>query len=74
MAALGPSVMWEDGVAVDVSGNLYVADAGDFVDGGLGKILKITPDGLVTTVAGNGRHTPFRTLRVSRSTASGTST
>lgn len=36
------------GLAVDPSGNLYVADNGSF------KIRRITPDGLVTTLAGNG--------------------
>jgi sugar lactone lactonase YvrE len=58
VGALRPYVMSEEGVAVDASGNLYVADGGDEFDGGLGKILKIMPDGLVTTVAGDGTPSP----------------
>lgn len=37
------NVMSEIGVARDASGDLYVADGGDEVDGGLAKILKIAP-------------------------------
>lgn len=37
------------GIAIDVAGNLYVADTGN------DKIKKVTPDGEVTTVAGAGR-------------------
>jgi len=36
------------GVAVDASGNLYIADSNN------GRIRKVTPAGIITTVAGNG--------------------
>jgi hypothetical protein len=36
------------GVAVDASGNLFIADSGD------GRIRKVTPQGIISTVAGNG--------------------
>ena len=49
---LHQEVMTISGVATDRSGNLYVADAGDGADGGQGKILKITPAGAVTAIAG----------------------
>jgi sugar lactone lactonase YvrE len=42
------SFLHPDGLAVDRSGNVYVADVGN------NKIRKITPDGLVSTVAGTG--------------------
>jgi uncharacterized protein (TIGR03437 family) len=36
------------GVAVDTNGNLFIADTGNH------RVRKVTPDGLITTVAGNG--------------------
>lgn len=36
------------GIAVDTAGNLYITDTGNY------RIRKITPDGAVSTVAGNG--------------------
>ena len=38
-------------VAVDYAGNLFIADSGNFV------VRKVTPDGMITTVAGNGSFT-----------------
>ncbi len=43
------SFSYPQGVAVGPSGNVYVADTGSL------KIRKITPEGLVTTLAGDGR-------------------
>jgi sugar lactone lactonase YvrE len=40
------------GVAVDRDGNVYIADTGHL------RIRKVTPDGLITTVAGNGEALP----------------
>ena len=40
------------GVAVDAGGNLYVADSGNAV------VRRITPGGLITTIAGNGTFSP----------------
>lgn len=37
------------GVAVDSAGNLYIADTGN------NRVRKVTPDGIITTVAGDGR-------------------
>lgn len=37
-----------DGITIDNAGNLYVADAGNFA------VRKVTPAGIVTTIAGNG--------------------
>jgi sugar lactone lactonase YvrE len=37
-----------EGLAVDQQGNLYIADAGN------DRVRKVTPDGMITTIAGNG--------------------
>jgi trimeric autotransporter adhesin len=39
---------WLYGISVDSTGNLYIAD------GSANKILKVSPDGMISTVAGNG--------------------
>jgi hypothetical protein len=36
------------GLAYDTAGNLYIADTGNF------RVRKVTPQGIITTVAGNG--------------------
>ena len=46
--ATNATLGWPDGVAVDSAGNLYIAD------GGRMRISKVTPDGTITSVAGNG--------------------
>jgi sugar lactone lactonase YvrE len=38
------------GVAVDSVGNVFIADSGNY------RILEVTPDGIITTVAGNGAY------------------
>ncbi len=47
-----------NGVAVDSKGNLYIADTGtrsiNFVTLGGNRIRKVTPDGIITTIVGNG--------------------
>ena len=40
------------GVAVDSGGNLYIADTGNYV------VRRVTPGGLITTIAGNGQYYP----------------
>lgn len=42
------------GLALDVEGNIYVADIGNF------KIIKITPTGEATSFAGNAENDPFK--------------
>jgi trimeric autotransporter adhesin len=47
--ATSVDLAWPVGLALDASGNLYIADASNSV------ILKVTPTGTLTTVAGNGK-------------------
>ena len=42
------------GVAVDASGNLFIADSG--VNGGNNRIRKVSVSGVITTIAGNGSY------------------
>jgi sugar lactone lactonase YvrE len=46
--ATSASLSYPAGMAVDASGNLYIADAGN------NRIRRVSPDGIISTVAGNG--------------------
>ena len=46
--ATSTSLHYPHGVAVDGQGNLFIADHGNY------RIRKVSPDGIITTVAGNG--------------------
>jgi sugar lactone lactonase YvrE len=46
--ATSARLYWPYGIAVDAAGNLFIADTGNCV------IRKVTPDGLIRTIAGNG--------------------
>jgi trimeric autotransporter adhesin len=46
--ATSASINAPEGLALDAAGNLYIADTND------NAIRKVTPDGLITTIAGNG--------------------
>jgi uncharacterized protein (TIGR03437 family) len=46
--AVGAAIYSPSGVAVDAAGNLYIADSGDNL------IRKVTPGGIISTIAGNG--------------------
>ena len=50
IAATSAELYYPNGIAVDFSGNLYIADAGN------SRIRKVTPGGIITTVAGNGNN------------------
>jgi sugar lactone lactonase YvrE len=48
--ATNASLSWPEGVAVDASGNLFIADYGD------SRVRKVDTNGIITTVAGNGNY------------------
>jgi sugar lactone lactonase YvrE len=47
-AATSAELFWPDGVAVDTSGNLFIADYGNC------RIRKVDTNGIIATIAGNG--------------------
>src|SRR5438876_3830946 len=49
--AASAALSWPYGVAVDGAGNIYIADTGNH------RIRKVSPDGIITTVAGLGSFT-----------------
>jgi hypothetical protein len=59
--AVDASIGVPTGVAVDPSGNVYIADCTDYQTGSpascvLGTILKVSPNGIITNFAGNGTY------------------
>lgn len=46
--AVNAALTYPAGLAVDVHGNIYISDSGTNV------VRKVTPDGVITTIAGNG--------------------
>jgi NHL repeat-containing protein len=51
--ATAATLTWPSGLAIDGAGSLYIADLYNF------RIRKVTRDGIITTVAGNGYVGPF---------------
>ena len=55
--AISAQLEYPEAVAVDAAGNLYIADSGNYPSQGGGwssVIRKVSPTGVITTVAGNG--------------------
>jgi sugar lactone lactonase YvrE len=55
-AGLPPRFSNASGIEVDAAGNIYIADRGHSA------VRKVTPDGTVSTIAGGGPSSPFRSL------------
>ena len=53
-AAINATFLGPQGVALDSAGNLYIADCDCYEDGSGAYIRKVSPSGIITTVAGNG--------------------
>src|SRR6185369_81266 len=49
VAAVQAPLRAPDGVAVDAGGNLYIADSDNHL------VARVSPDGILTVIAGNGR-------------------
>lgn len=52
-SALSAAISYPTGIDVDDNGNLYIADRYNY------RIRKVTPQGIITTVAGNGTYNPL---------------
>jgi sugar lactone lactonase YvrE len=54
--ATAAQLYFPEGLAIDLSGNLYIAEYGDpqIEDSGH-RVRKVSPDGIITTVVGNGK-------------------
>jgi sugar lactone lactonase YvrE len=52
-SALTAALSYPAGIDVDDNGNLYIADRYNY------RIRKVTPQGIITTVAGNGQYNPL---------------
>jgi uncharacterized protein (TIGR03437 family) len=50
--ATGALLFMLAGIAVDATGNLYIAEIDAYVDSGFGAIRKVSPSGIISTVAG----------------------
>ncbi len=51
--AVNAALSYPTGVAIDNAGNVFIADAGN------ARVRRVSPDGIITTVAGNGSAPPW---------------